>query len=91
MDELLDTCEEVNRVGADFLKVDLKTALIFVKIARETADDFQKRRNRWAARTAYETVVNLFTKINLTTEDCLVVKHGLDRLKSELETLGETF
>lgn len=51
----------------------------------------KKKRNRRAARTAYETVVKLLTKIELTTEDGLVLKQGLDRLKFELQTLGETF
>ena len=36
MDELLASREQMNRVSTEFLKVDLKTALTFVKIARQT-------------------------------------------------------
>jgi hypothetical protein len=91
VDELLATRDRMNRARADFLKVDLETALTFVKIAHTTDDEFRKERNCRAARKAYETVVRLQKKVDLTTNDGLALKRGLDRLKSELERLGETF
>ena len=91
MDELLATRDRVNRASTDFLKVDLETALTFVKFAHDSQDDWRKKRNCRAARKAYDTILRLVKKVDLTANDGLVLKHGLDRLKSELETLGETF
>jgi hypothetical protein len=91
MDDLVASRERIIRVSADFLKIDLQTALTFVNTARQTNDDFRKRRNCLAARKAYVTVMNLAHKVNISTEDDQVVRRGLIRLKRELESLGETF
>ena len=91
VDELLATRERMNRVSADFLKTDLNTALTFAKIARETDNEVRRKRNCYAARKAYETVVKVLTRIDLKVEELVDVKRGLDQLKGELEALGETF
>jgi hypothetical protein len=91
MDELLASRERMNRASAEFLKLDLQTALTFVGIARQTRDQVRKRRNCMAARRAYDTVMRLVDKIQLSVEDRRAVSHGLKRLRTELETLGEVF
>jgi hypothetical protein len=91
VDELLSTRARMNRANADFLKVDLETALTFAKIARETDDKSTKKRNQGAARKAYDTILKMLSKVDWTAGDSRVVKLGLDRLKVELEVLGETF
>lgn len=90
-DELRATRERMNRAGAEFLKIDMETALTFVQIARETGNDSRKRRNVRAARTAHDTALKLMPKLDLTVEDAQVLKSRLGRLRSELEALGESF
>lgn len=90
LDELLDSVEETNRVGAQFLKLDLQTAFTFVAIAREAPDDARMMRNRMAARRAYDTVLKLAGKIDLSREDAREITRSLTQLRSELRGLGET-
>lgn len=91
IDELLASRERMNRASAEFLKIDLETALTFVDSSRQTRDAFRKKRNCQAARKAYDTVVRLISRVNLTANDTLVVNRRLELLKAELEDLGETF
>ena len=91
LDELLANQQEFNHVSTNFLKLDMATALTFAKNAAETNDPVKKRRNQLAARRAYDTVQRLSTKVDLTRDDAEVLSSGLKRLKSELQTLGETF
>lgn len=91
VDELLASRERTNRASAEFLKIDLETALTFVDSSRLTHDVFRKKRNCQAARKAYDTVVRLISKVDLAAHDRLLVKQRLERLKTELEELGETF
>ena len=65
VDDLLASRERMNRASAEFLKIDLETALTFVKIARQSRDDVRKKRNCKAARRAYETVLRLINKVEL--------------------------
>jgi hypothetical protein len=91
VDELLSTRERMDRVSAEFLRIDLETARTFLKIARETRDDLRKERNCLAARQAYETVARLSAKIRMSSTERLTVTKGLDQVKFELEQLGEIF
>ena len=79
----------MNRASADFLKIDVQTALTFVNSARQTSDPDRKRRNREAARRAYQTVTKLMKRVNLNEEDMRTLVRGLEQLRSELEQLGE--
>jgi predicted anti-sigma-YlaC factor YlaD len=91
MDELLASREQMNRASTEFLRLDLETALTFVKIARQTHDHLQKKRNCRAARRAYETVAKLAKKADFNTENGRAMRLGLAQLRAELEELGETF
>lgn len=88
VDQWLASLDRLNRASADFLKIDLETALTFLKIARETSDNVRKERNTSAARKAYQTVLKLAGKTKLGSEDRRVVTKGLEQLKSELAALG---
>lgn len=79
----------MNRASAEFLKIDLETALTFVKIARQTPDDVRKKRNCRAARRAYETVMRFIPKVELNPQDAQVITLALNQLRSDLEALGE--
>lgn len=91
VDELLAFRRSLARVSTDFLKIDLATAMNFVKNAQATKDDFRKKRNCRAARRAYEVVAKLNAKVELSPDDKLVVGQRLQELRTELEQLGEMF
>jgi hypothetical protein len=91
VDKLLANGKEFNRVSTDFLKIDAATGLTFAGIALQTDDATKKQRNRLAARKAYDTIRRLAKGVDLTPNDAQVLSRDLGRLKSELQTLGETF
>ena len=91
LDELLSQGRELNHVSVDFLKIDVTTALTFAGIAQQTDDAVKKSRNQRAARKAYDTVLHLAEKVNLSPDDAEILAGNLARLKSELQALGETF
>ena len=91
MDEIFDSRERINRASTDFLKIDVDTALTFLHVARNASDNFRRVRNLRAARKAYDTVLRLIGKVKLNSEDSEILRRGLERLKSELEDMGESF
>lgn len=64
---------------------------MFADIARRTNDAARQRRNHRAARKAYETVLKLIRKVELSERDATHLEQGLDRLRSELEDMGTAF
>jgi len=90
-DEFLANGRGFNRASADFLKLDVQTALTFTGIALQMEDSVNKRRNQRSARKAYDCVLNLAKRVQLTEEETLTLTLRLDRLKFELQTLGEIF
>ena len=90
-DELLAGREEANRVNTNFLKVDADTALTFTDIALSTEDPVKKRRNVRSARKAYDTVMRLIEKVDLSDSDGRILGAKLLTLKARLEALGEIF
>jgi len=90
-DEYLAWRERLNRASADFLKIDLQTALTFLNSARNTTDFDRQKRNREAARRAYDTVARLMERVNLNERDARTIVVGLEQLRSELQELGEVF
>lgn len=78
-------------VRADFLRIDSQIALTFCGIALAT-DDWEKRtRTTRLARRAYDTIIRLRLNIELTNVEADKLDRNLQRLKSELTTLGEKF
>jgi type IV secretory pathway TrbF-like protein len=91
IDALLASEKQFNQAGTQFLKVDVATALTFANTALQADDPEKKRRNRASARKAYDTVVRMMKKLKLSASDAEEIQQGLQRLKSELVTLGEVF
>lgn len=92
MDEILSSAAQLNRTSIDFLKIDLQTALTFSQIALQSnADAEKRRRNRKNARKGYDTIVRLAEKVSLSDRDGRYISRNLERLKSELQQLGEIF
>jgi hypothetical protein len=89
IDDLLDSKKRLTRASSDFLKLDVATALTFAGIAVSSEDPIKKARNQRAARKAYDTVLHLIGRVELTDSDAETLKQNLERLKSELRKLGE--
>lgn len=89
MDEMLALRSRFNKASTDFLKLDLNTALTFTRLARESDNEIKRERNRRSARKAYDTVLRLKQKISLNEGDAKQISENLERLKSELISLGE--
>lgn len=91
-EEFLAVGARVNRAGADFLRIDVQTALTFSGIAlKSNSDEAKRRRNRKSARRGYDAILRLMEKVQLTTSEARSMSRNLTRLKSELRELGETF
>jgi hypothetical protein len=90
-DEIIASGARLNRASVNFLKIDVATALTFSEIALQTPDSEKQRRNRRSARKAYDTVLRLMGRVSLTKDDAQSLSRNLQRLKSELVRLGETF
>ena len=80
-----------SKVGADFLQVDSEIALTFSGIALRTSDPEKRSRTTQAARKAYETIMRLRKNINLNEGERDQLDANLQRLKNELQRLGESF
>jgi len=91
LDQFLAFGTRLNRTKVDFLKIDVETALTFAGIAMQAEDRVKKARNRQSARKAYDTVVRLMDRVDLSDEDAQLLARKLKRLRSELATLGEVF
>lgn len=76
---------------SDFLKVDSEMGLTFSGMALVTDDLRKRERITRSARKAYDTVLRLKPGVPLTKVDADRLDRNLRRLRSELETLGETF
>ena len=80
-----------SRVGADFLRIDSEIALTFSGLALQTSDPEKKRRETRSARKAYDAISRLREKINLNEAESEKSDANLQRLKRELQRLGESF
>ena len=73
----------------DFLQVDCEIALTFSSIALETNDQGKKIRTTRTARKAYDSIMRLRKNIEFTEAERQKLDANLQRLKDELQRLGE--
>ena len=78
-----------NRVAADFLRIDSEVALTFSGIALAATDETTKRRTTLAALTAYNSIARLRGNIELTVAERDKLDANLQRVKTELQSLGQ--
>jgi hypothetical protein len=83
--------DRANRARADFLLIDSEIALTFCGIALASNDREKRRRTERIARNAYDTIMRMKLDIALTDVEVDKLDHNMQRLKSELERLGEKF
>jgi hypothetical protein len=81
--------ERTNRVGAQFLQIDSEVALTFSGMALRTSDEKKKRRTTQVARRAYDTIMRLRKNIALGDTEGDKLEANLQRLRSELQVLGQ--
>ena len=80
-----------NQVRTEFLTTELSLGLTFADIALSSNDEVKTKRNCKNARTAYNALLKFIGQVNLTPADSLRLAEGMERLKSQLMALGETF
>src|SRR5262249_19038996 len=85
--DLAETKKTLNAVTADFLKVDVETALTFSGMALETDNPEKRERNRSNARKAYDTICRFSKKVQFTREQEIYISEMMVRLKDHLEQL----
>lgn len=83
--------DRANMLKADFLRIDSEVALTFSGIALGASDHDRRSRTSQAARKAYDTVIRLREGVDLTDAESNKLDANLQRLKSELQSLGQTF
>jgi hypothetical protein len=89
MQELTATGQRLNATNADFLKIDVKTALTFSGLALETDNQEKKQRNRKHARQAYDTILHLSKNVTFTPSEEVYMIEMMGRLKNDLALLEE--
>jgi acetylornithine/succinyldiaminopimelate/putrescine aminotransferase len=75
--------------GVNFLHSEIETGLTLVRIAQSAKRADKRNRNLVNARKAYETVLRFMPAVVLTTSQSRHMRNKLERLKKELQTLGE--
>jgi hypothetical protein len=89
--EFLANHNRLNAACVQFLKVDLETGLILSGLAFASTNTATRERNTKNARKAYDTILRLMDKFELTESDANFIDCNLQRLKSHLVVLGESF
>ena len=82
---------DLNQTRTDFLTTELSLGLTFAGIALGSDDEAKTKRNCKNARTAYDAVLRFMGQVRLTPADSTRLRDGMELLKSQLQTLGETF
>jgi hypothetical protein len=72
-----------------FVRVELRVGLTMCRLAMKSHSPDKARRNRVAARKAYDAVVRFMPRVGLTSDEATEISAKLARLKSELRQLGE--
>ncbi len=87
-----DLQEQLRKNHAEFLRIDLETALTLTRIAqRAGAGSIKRQRTVRKARRAYDTVVKMRSSCACTAAEGLQIDKKIRRLRTELLRLGETF
>jgi hypothetical protein len=73
-----------------FVRIELDLAKTFVAISK-SSEQTRSLRNRKNARTAFDTVVHFWGKVQLSPEQDTEIRQKLTTLKEQLRQLGESF
>ena len=89
--QLTTTGQQSNAMNAEFLRIDVETALTFSGLALQTNNKEKLLRNRRNARRAYDTILRLWHRVTFTPSEEGYMHEMMGRLKNDLELLGERF
>ena len=78
-----------NKLRAHFLLIDSEIGLTFARIASGASNQEKRRRTAQTARTAYDTIMRLRKHTNLDEAERKKLDDNVQRLKSELQRLGQ--
>ncbi len=78
-----------NELRAKFLQIDSEIALTFSNLAMTASNPEKKRRTVQTAREAYDTIMRLRKDTQLRDAEKHKLEANLQRLKHELERLGQ--
>lgn len=88
---LTSIAQRHNQLKADFLQIDSQIALTFSGIALGASNTEKKERMTLSARKAYNAIMRLRRGVELSDVEKDKLDANVDRLKSELQTLGQNF
>ena len=91
MSEFTKTGKRLNAASKDFLRADVETALTFAEIALGTEDAEKRQRNKQHAKDAYDTILRFQERVTYTPAENAYMTERMERLKKDLEQLGESF
>jgi hypothetical protein len=80
-----------NKLRANFLQIDCEIALMFASVASGASDPEKRRRTTQSSRKAYDTIIRLAKDTALNEVEREKLDANLQRLKRELQSLGQTF
>jgi hypothetical protein len=80
-----------NRLGVQFLLIDLGLALTFLNIASTSGNLETAQRNWRNARKAHDAVLHLLPRLTTTNEEFQLIDEKLSALRLRLEAFGEIF
>jgi hypothetical protein len=82
---------QTKAVMLQFLQAELEIAKTFISVANATARLENRARTCHQARKAYETVVRMMTRVQLSSSETAFLSGKLALLKIALQQLGEKF
>lgn len=82
--QLTTTGKQLNKAGADFLRIDVQAGLTFAGLALGTDNKEKQERNRKNARKAYDTILRLSGRVVFTPGQEQHLREMMDRLKTDL-------
>jgi hypothetical protein len=80
-----------NRLGVQFLLIDLGLALTFLNIASTSVNLETTQRNWKNARKAHDAVAHLLPRLTTTDEELQFIEKELSALRLRLKAVGEVF
>ena len=80
--------ERANALSADLLLIDTEMALTLLNLADTTRSRESRMRRRKEARKAYETILRLLPKVEMTDKQRAAIEQGLGSLHRRLLRVG---
>lgn len=80
--------DETNRIGVQYLLVEVQTGLTFLNVADTTELPENRARNLQNAFKAYQSVQRMLSQVTLLPEEKLALDSGMEELRSRLNKAG---